>query len=245
MADGNIRYKLNLIVDLIDTTTGMPIEQKEVIFRRNGQIVSLLGRGQGMYILLNYGREDMELEVSVKGYHPITVSVRYEELSKMFPEIEVPLIPVKLPYGYVDMGTLEGELPGITELSAVSLTRIDSSLGAYNAKKNTLRLFETRALNENVYAVLHKDNMEFEEFHITKKAEKGLLLQIKESLLTECKPEEGIVRIVRGMTDANGRYLLRVRMDGKGTKYLVRYTVFGVTKFKEFAFGDEMERRFL
>ena len=63
--------------------------------------------------------------------------------------------------------------------------------------------------------------------------------------MTECKPEEGIVRIVRGMTDANGRYLLRVRMDGKGTKYLVRYTVFGVTKFKEFAFGDEMERRFL
>lgn len=243
MAEGNVRYKLDLIVNLLDTTTGIPISQKEVMFRSDGQIVSMLNREEGTYILLNHGRMDMELEISVKGYHILTVPVRYERLSELFPTIEAPMIPVIMPYGYSDMCSLEGNMPGITDLAAISLSRIDALLGAYNAKKNTLRLFESRELDENDYAVLHKEDMEFEEFRIVKKTEKGMLLQLKEPLLKECKPEEGIARIVRGKTEANGRYLLRVRMDGKGTKYLVRYTVNGVTKFKKFAFGEQTEGR--
>ncbi len=61
MAEGNVRYKLDLIVNLLDTTTGIPISQKEVMFRSDGQIVSMLNREEGTYILLNHGRMDMVL----------------------------------------------------------------------------------------------------------------------------------------------------------------------------------------
>ena len=119
MAEGNVRYKLDLIVNLLDTTTGIPISQKEVMFRSDGQIVSMLNREEGTYILLNHGRMDMELEISVKGYHTLTVPVRYERLSELFPTIEAPMIPVIMPYCYSDMCSLEGNMPGITDLAAI------------------------------------------------------------------------------------------------------------------------------
>ena len=243
MAEGSISFKLDLLVLLLDTTTGLPINQKEVMFQSRNQILTMLQRSEGTYILLNHGRIDMELEISVKGYMPKKVSVRYEELSAAYPTIEASLIPVVNEYGYHDMCTIEGYMPGITDISAISLEEIDARLGAYNTKKRTLRLFSTKRLDENCYAILHKEDMEFEEFSIVKKAEKGLLLYLKEPLLKECRPEEGIVRIVRGEVDSNGRYLLRVRKDGKGTKYLVRYTVQGVSKYQSVVFDGERERR--
>lgn len=242
MAEGNVSYKLDLIVHLLDTTTGLMISQREVIFSNGNHIVVMQERGDGTYILLNYGRVDMLLTIKVKGYLETVISVRYDELSPQYPTIEAQLIPVIKPYGYHDICSLEGIMPGISDIAAISLTETDAMLGAYNPKKTTIRLFSTRRLDENDYAVFHKESMEFEEFRIVKKAEKGLLLHIKEPLLMECKPEEGITRIVRGMTDINGRYLLRVRMDGKGTDYLVRYTVNGKTGYKRIAFGEQKER---
>lgn len=243
MTEGNVNYKLDLVVNLLDTTTGYPIQQKEVMFHSSGQIVAMNKRGDGTYILMNHGREDMDLEVSVKGYLPKTVPIRYEELSQQYPTVEVPLVPVVLPYGYHDFCTVEGEMEGITDIAAISVTKMDASLGAYNMKKGTIRLFASRRLDETRYAVYHKEEEEFEEFCIVKKSEQGFLLQLKDPLQKECRPEEGIARIVHGITDVNGRYLLRVRMDGKGKGYLVRYTVNGLTKFKRIEFGDERERR--
>ena len=242
MAEGNVSYKLDLIVHLMDTTTGLPINQREVMFCNENQIIVMQERGDGTYILLNHGRVDMQLTIKVKGYLDTMIPIKYEELSQQYPTIEAQLIPVIKQYGYHDICSLEGIMPGISDIAAISLTGTDAMLGSYNPKKLTIRLFSTRRLDENDYAVFHKENMEFEEFRIVKKTESGLLLQIKEPLKTECKPEEGIARIVRGMTDVNGRYLLRVRKDGKGTDYLVRYTVNGKIGYERIIFGEQKER---
>lgn len=243
MAEGSIHYKLDLIVLLLDTTTGLPIHQKEVLFQNGSHILPMLERDQGTYIIFNHGRTDMELEITVKGYMKEFVSVSYERLSKEYPTVEIPMIPMVPTYGYHDMCEVEGYMPGIEEIAAISLGEMDAKLGAYNAKKGTLRLFSTRRLDESCYAILHKEDMKFEEFSIVKKSEKGLLLYLKEPLLQECKPEEGIARIVRGKIDANGRYVLRVRKDGKGTEYLVRYTVKGITKYQHMFLNNDEERR--
>lgn len=242
MAEGNISYKLDLVVYLIDTTTGYPIEQKEVIFRKNGSILAMLSRGAGTYILLNCDRTDAELEISIKGYHSRSLQLRYEELNSRYPILEVPMIPVLPTYGCTDICTLEGSEKGITDIAAISMTQTDAMLGAYNARKNTLRLFESRRLDEERYAIFHKEIGEFEEFRIVRQLERGLMLQLENPLVRECKPEESIVRIVHGVTDAKGRYLLRVRRDGRGTKYLVRYTVRGKTEFRQIEFGEQNER---
>lgn len=243
MAEGKVSFKLDLIVNLRDTTTGLPVTEREVIFHINESVVPFLSREEGIYVLMNYGRTNIDLKITVKGFLAVTIPVRYEELSEQYPFIEVAMIPIVRSYGYNSLGTLSGVMPGITDIAAISLNRTDAMLGAYLAKKNSLRLFETRRLDERSYAVFHEEEMEFEEFCIVKITEKGLLLQLQSALEKPCKPEEGIARIVRGTIDANGRYLLRVRMDGKGTKYLVRYIVDGITKFQQVEFGEETERR--
>ena len=59
----------------------------------------------------------------------------------------------------------------------------------------------------------------------------------------DCKPEEQVTRIIRGKTDQEGNYLLRVREDGNGTEYLVRYVVRGNAKYKRISFDHPEDRR--
>ena len=51
MADAQISYKLDLIVRLVDTTTGRMVSQRQVIFKSDGQIVPFLRRDEGVYVL--------------------------------------------------------------------------------------------------------------------------------------------------------------------------------------------------
>ena len=61
MADAEIHYKLDLIVRLVDTTTGKAIGQRQVTFQNEEQVIPFLRRDEGLYILLNRGRNDIEL----------------------------------------------------------------------------------------------------------------------------------------------------------------------------------------
>ena len=239
MAEVSISYKLDLIVVLLDTTTGRVIEERQVLFHCGNQLLSLHASQAGMYILTNKGRNDKKILVEAKGYEPIEVSVCYDGLDAQYPLIEVPLIPVIRPYGYTNLCELSGEKKGLTDISAISINDKLARVCAYSARKNSLRLFSSSRLDEGAYAVFHEENMEFEEFRIIKKAEKDLLLYLDEPMQSECFPEEGIARIVRGSVDAKGRYLLRVVKDGKGTKYLIRYIINGKAAYELHSFGDE------
>lgn len=231
MADAEIRYKLDLIVRLVDTTTGRKVEQRQVLFKIEDEVVPLLRRDEGLYVLLNRGRNDMVLEVAATGYLPIKLNVCYEKLSKTFPEVEAPLIPEVNTNGYVDMLTLEGCCPGLTSIEAVSLKKSWGVVDSYQERRQTLRLYYSKPLEENAYAIIHEQQQEFEEFQILKRQDK-LSVKLAMPLATACRPEEKIARIVRGKVDANGRYLLRVLEVGGGTEYLVRYVVDGKVTFK-------------
>lgn len=238
MADISISYKLDLIVELFDTTIGRSVAEKQVLFYADGRFLAMRSNRPGTYILMNHERADMKLRIEVKGYEPAEVDVCYEKLDKQYPSVEVQLIPIVKPYGYTDICELSGRIKGLTDISAISLNDKLASVCAYNAKKNTLRLFSSSRLDESSYAVLHEDSMEFEEFRVIKKTERDLLLYLAETMQGKCIPEEGVARIVRGSVDAKGRYLLRVRKDGKGTRYLIRYIIDGVTRYEEHSFYD-------
>ena len=243
MAEGNVSFKLDLVVCLLDTTTGFVTQERQVMFYVNGCMLPMRRRGDGMYVLMNSTCEDMDMEITVKGYLSVKVPVRYSELDSKYPTIEVPLIPEVPAYGYTDICTLTGTMAGITDIAAISTKRTDALLGAYNPKKNTLRLFESRRLDEMCYAIFHKEKMEFEEFCIVNQTDKGMLLVLKDPLTEECSPGESIVRIVFGTVEAKDRYMLRIRQDQDGTQYLIRYTVDGETRFQVVDFGAHRERR--
>lgn len=231
MADAEIHYKLDLIVRLVDTITGKKVKQKQVIFKTSGQVLPLMQRDEGIYILLNRGRSDMVLEVAAAGYLPTKLEIRYETLSETFPEVEVAMIPEISPKGFVEMLTFEGHLPGLTSIAAVSLKKSHGTIAGYQEKKQILKLFYSKQLEENSYAVIHEQQQEFEEFQIRKRLD-NLSVKLAAPLETACRPETKIARIVRGMVDEEGRYLLRVLEDGGGTEYLVRYIVNGKATFK-------------
>ena len=238
----SVTYALDLVVRLIDTTTGYPVTERRVMFYEDDRPVTYVGKGEGVYISLNHKREDRLLRVCVKGYLEEKVKIQYAQLSSKYPEIFIELIPEIPVYGYTDILELKGNMPGILSVSAVSMTESKARAAAYQEKKQQLKLFDSSRLTERAYALIHRDPEFFEEFHV-KSVKNRLILKLEEPLETICKPEELVSRIVRGRTDGSGNYFLRIRGDGRGTDYLVRYVVEGQTKFKRIVFDDPENRR--
>lgn len=242
MSDVTIKYQLDLAVQLIDTTTGNPVDEKQVIFQAGGKILSLLQRGTGLYILMNHGRENMILDVDVAGYLPTQAEVDYEGLSKREPTIEIPLIPKLKPYGYSDLVTIEGTKSGIESIDAIQYNNPLAAVGNYIEPRQILKLFTSKQLSEETYAILHEKSDEFEEFRIAKKVDK-LTLRLRNPLVTQVEPEETVNHITRGKADDDGHYLLRIRENGKGSDYLIRYVVNGKVTFVRINLDNPEERR--
>lgn len=232
MADAEIHYKLDLVVRLVDTTTGNPVGQRQVIFQSGGQPLPFLMRDEGLYVLLDHGREDMELSVRAAGFLPARVEVCYARLPDSFPEVEAALIPESSRSGLIEMLTLQGQYPGLETIAAVSLKEMYGAVGSYQEKKQLLKLYHSKPLREAAYAVLHEKQQEFEEFRIRKRLDK-LSVKLEEPLATACRPEDKVVRIIRGAVDEKGNYLLRIQTDGSRTEYLIRCVVKGKTVFQK------------
>ena len=242
MDDMHFTFRLDLVVRLLDTTTGIPIAQRQIFFSAEGQVLKFFQRGIGVFILMNQGRKDMKLTVDAAGYESRTIDICYDALSTKFPEIEVPMIPKVKEYGYNDILTLEGEMPGMESIDAVPWKFPCAVAAKYLAPRRLMKLFSAKSLEERSYALIHEDSMEFEEFLIAGKQDK-LTLVLRYPLEGACAPEETITRIVRGNVDPSGKYLLRVQQDGSGTDYLVRYVVDGKAAYKRIVFEHPEERR--
>lgn len=243
MADEQIQYQLDLIVRLTDTTTGLPVNEKQVIFREKGKVISLLPRGDGVYIFLNRGRQDTVLEIDVIGYEPAKAEVCYEHLDGRYPTVTVHLIPRPVKSGYAEILTLEGMLPGIESIDAVDPNSPQALILDYQEKKGVLRLLEGKTLEEETYALIHTGPPEtFEEFGIKKRQDKHIL-RLTEKLQSGWSPQEKVARIIRGEVRKDGSYLLRVRPAGRSAEFLIRYAAEGTVKFKRMDFYTLEERK--
>lgn len=238
MADANIHYQLNLVLRLVDTTTGRRIKERQVVFKSQNKLLKLQRKDDGVYILMNYPGGELNLEISAEGFLPMQIKICLEELSQKLPEVEVPLIPVTDRNQFVDYLTLEGKKPGITSVSAVSIKNQHGALISYQPRRQSLKLYYAKAFEEQCYAVLHEEEQNFEEFTVVKMLDK-LEIRLASPLVKECEAKEKIVRIVHGKVDPDGHYLLRVLEEGSRTEYLVRYVVDGKEIFKRFSFGDQ------
>ena len=240
--EASVTFALDLVVRLIDTTTGYPVTERQVMFYENDRPVSFVRKSDGVYVSMNRGRKDCVLRVQAKGYLEETIRVCYADLAGKYPEIFLNLIPELPAYGYTDILELKGNLPGMESVCAVSMTTSDARAAAYQEKKQQLKLFDSSRLTEQAYALIHSSPESFEEFRLMS-VKNRLILKLEFPLQTVCRPEELVSRIVRGRTDESGNYLLRIRGDGRGTDYLVRYVVNGQTKFKRIVFDNPEDRR--
>mgnify|MGYP001622998679 CR=1 FL=1 len=218
-----IRHSLDLVLHLTDTTTGSLLSGADASFTRDGKPIRFLNKGNGHLILIDTGREDFSLGVSLPGYVPRTVSVRYEELKPMYPALELPMIPdgsEKSPGEYAE---LRGRLEGLTELEAVWLGENACMIRSFNPRRGLLTLFNPHHLNMDrvFYALVDPDREVYEALKIEARISDTQFL-LADKLNMEFGSHFPVSRRVFGMVQEDGTYLLRLALHGDDPRWVVR-----------------------
>jgi len=228
-----ICFKLDLLVRLIDTTTGAELEERNVRFYKGKKQVRPIPRGSGNYVFMNCGREDGELEIMVHGYEPCQVTVEYKKLDRQLPVKEVFLIPSESTAGLQPIITFSGQLPGLESVQAVNLGSTCCCISEFDERKRTMKLFKTHrsGMDDIYYGLIHLDKQTYEPFVVEKELSESAI-KISQPLEEPFLVNSPIARIIFGKTTPEGEYCIRVRDDAARLIHLVRYVVKGNVKFK-------------
>lgn len=237
--------KLDLLVRLYDTTTGAPVDERNVLFTRNEEPVRPESRGDGMYVFINTGREDFLMQITVFGYEDCSVQVTYEELDDRIPSCDVFLIPSENVHRGENVLSFSGTLPFLEAIEAVKLSRPVCMVKEYDKKHSLLTVYGgngSRIRLESVwYALLKADKTGYEKIEVTGSTA-AQAIKIKGGIAEETVTNLPVFRIITGRVRDGGDFLLRVRDDGEDAVYLVRYIVNGEERFQTVDMKD-VERR--
>ncbi len=228
-----IRFRLDLLVRLIDTATGGSVEERNVRFFRDGKAVRPIARGGGNYVFLNCGREDFELEVRVYGYDPFRMPVRYEALEDAMPVTEAFLIPSENGSGGHPVLGLSGCLPGIQSIQAVNVNATCCCISEFDERRRIMKLFGVHrsGMDGIYYGLIHPDRQDYEPFAVQKEIGKDSV-KIDHPLKEPFAVNAPISRIIFGSVTDRGDYCIRVRDDREHLLHLVRYVVGDETRFQ-------------
>ena len=237
-----ISSRLDLLVRLIDTTTGAAVEERNVLFLRGEIPVRPEPRGPGTFVFINTGREDFLMRIRVKGFDEYESRVCYEELNERIPAFNVFLIPSENTKKGERVLSLSGNLPFLETLEAVNLNRVICHANSFDQKTNVLSIFgqagEGIFLYDTWYGLLDGSKLSFEKIEVIGNETPQSVL-LKSPIETELTSNTPLIRVVFGSVRENGDYALRVRDDGEEIKYLVRYTVKGEARFKTVDFRED------
>lgn len=227
-----IQHRIDLLVRLINTVTGMAITGTVDMYR-NGVLYRPLPKDAGNYIFINIGRDDFQLRICVPGYFEAQLDICYEQLGENPPFIEVNLIPVS---DYSPQGsylTMEGTLTGLSGLDAVKSRDSPCMIREFDEKKCVMTVYIPHHLqldlehyavvnpNKGTYeAVVIKEQISEQKFKLTKKLELPF-----ENYSPVCRRVFGIVH-------ADGSYLLRVPDFGSDANWIVRCLANGKEGFQ-------------
>jgi hypothetical protein len=236
--------RLDLLVRLIDTTTGAAVDERNVLFMRDEREVRPESRGVGTYIFINTGREDFLMRIRVKGFDEFETLVRYEELDERIPVCNAFLIPSENASKGEKLLGLSGNLPFLESLEAVDLNRIACSANEYDPKTKILKVFGQTGgrvyLYDTYYGLLDESRESYEKIEVLGN-ETPQSVKLRNPLEKELASNSPIFRVVFGSVKENGDYVLRVRDNAKDIFYLLRYKVNGEVKFKKVDFREGAE----
>lgn len=233
MNASEIRFRLDLLVRLIDTTTGESVEERDVRFFRDNAAVRPIARGSGNYVFLNCGRTDFSLEIRVYGYEPFRMYIRYETLDEHMPVMEAFLIPSENAQGSHPVIGFSGNLPGIQSVQAVNVNATCCCISGFDERKRIMKLFAMHGLGMDGihYGLIHPDRQDYEPFAVQKQIAKDAV-KIDHPLKEPFSVNAPISRIIFGSVTSQGDYCIRVRDDREHLLHLIRYVVKDETKFR-------------
>ncbi len=237
-----IRARLDLLIRLVDTTTGAIVDERNVLFMRDGEPLKPEFRGNGTYLFINTGREDFLMLIRVYGFEDYLCRVCYEDLDPATPEMNVFLMPSENVFRGEELLSLSGTLPFLTKIEAVNLLRPVCICNEYDVKKKILSVFGYGSgrieMSDLYYGLLKTDKESYEKIEVTETVTPQSV-RLKDALQGEFASNSPIMRVVFGTVNENGDYLLRVRNDGKDIKYLVRYEVKDEVRFQTVDFRNK------
>ena len=229
-----ISHHLNLALRLIDSITGRGIDSNKVRFDINPAInVRPIARGDGTYLFIDIGNDDLELNVHVYGYESRKVQIEHSTLNPTMPIKEVYLLPKALTAQNDEILTLRGKMPGIKEIEAISLSNVKCSFKEFDRRKKTLKIFNQHnvSLKDVYYGIYDASANEYEKFEVDEEISTQEI-RLKKPLEKECTMNQPIMRIIFGQTDEQGDYMLKVP-SGILAEYVVRYVVGEDVHFKK------------
>lgn len=234
-----IHHRLDLLIRLLDTTTGYEVRERDVHFKEDEKELFPLYRGDGMYAFIDFERRDRTLKISAYGYEEIKVGICYDDMDSAIPVREIFLIPSESISKGEPVISFMGQLSGISHLEAVSLEPSGCSISSFDERKRIMKLFKTRQNNmENLYyGLIHIEDNTYERFAVEKELP-DCSLKIKEPLKEEFFVNSPIARIIFGMVKEDGTYCLRVRDNREKLFYILRYEVEGEIKFRTLDFRN-------
>jgi sulfur relay (sulfurtransferase) DsrC/TusE family protein len=237
-AQATIHHRLDLALRLIDTVTGKVILERNTQFFTQSPGKKAIPKGGGLYIFLNIGREEFELDVHVYGYEHQKVKITYPEQEEYMPIREIYLIPLDNPV-LEQVLTLRGNLPGIEEIEAVSLTDTNCCIKEFDARKRILSVLNQKNIRFHHihYGLINRVRTAYEHFEV----EKEISLQeikCKKKLEQEVQINQPIVRVIFGQTNEQGDYVLKVKND-EIAQYLVRFVADGKVFYQKVDFHQE------
>ena len=243
--EGLLRNRLDLLISLQDTTTGMVVEDRSVNFSLNGKTIRPAQRGNGNFILLNTGRENGLMRIEAFGYEPYEVDVDYEKLDAAMPAVEVFLIPSENVRRGEGLLSFSGNLRGLTSLEAINLDKPICSFREFDPKHKVMTVFmPNRRMNmiHTYYGVANVRDGTYETIEVEKELPSGKI-RVKELLTQEFPQNAPICRILHGQIKKNGDFLFRVRDSGADAVYLMKYKVGDTEKFRAVDFHNLSEVR--
>jgi hypothetical protein len=228
-----IQYHLDLLINLVDTTTGSLIEQRNVRLYHGDELLKAINKGTGTYILYNTGRKDFVLKACVQGYEEQVTGIEYKSLDERQPFLTLYLIPSRSHADALSMCTLEGNLPGIVELEAVALGAQICEYKEFDARKKILTVINPhkRSLEAVHYAIVNQKEMTYEHVTVVRNITVNTL-KLDRIPKIQNGADITVNRIIFGSTDPQGRYLFKARNDSSQLKYLIRYLVKDSERFK-------------
>lgn len=237
MGDCIIRVRIDLLLRLIDTTTGASVNVANVEFSKGGVILKPEYKGDGYFIFINCGRENGLMHIKAFGYEEADITIDYEQLNEHSPESDVFLIPSESTARGEPVIGITGNLPSLKSIDAINLMRPLCSFSEFNAKKNELSVFGYVAgknvkLEDTYYGLTSLDESTYESFAVASQSGDNKAI-LKEPLQGEIRPNQKIYRMLFGSVKKDGSFIFRVRDDATEIRYLLRLrTKRGATYFR-------------
>lgn len=236
-----ISHRLDLCMNLIDTTTGFKIKESivEFSFDKAG-IPNPINREEGVYLMINSGRENFLMQIKVRGYEPRSYYVDYEKLDSNLPMVEIFLIPSESISGGVSLCTLKGKIPNLQKVSLVIKSDIVARTDAYDERKRILTVFEKGYrlnMEGSPYGLVNEREKTFEFIEVISQPDSDKV-KLKQALTGEFLRNAPICRIIFGYVEPDGSYLIRVRDDRSKLNGLIRYDTDSEIRFEEVDFHE-------